>query len=171
MGVEPLGDGEVAPLPTATSPGSWSLCSQAGASPTPIFPLLPGLPILMNHLCSGSPDTSSVLQTRVPVWRGCDRGVGLRGKRRLPQPLPPKQEVHLDNHGEKTPLVPNALYQSPKTNPDSPGIPSPPPGITSGKVSFSLWSQGHQAPQKHALKYSDLPPLVQSDYGKLNPGT
>lgn len=26
------------------------------------------------------PDTSSVLQTRVPVWRGCDRGVGLRGK-------------------------------------------------------------------------------------------
>lgn len=47
----------------------------------------------------------------------------------------------------RRPLWSPMPFMSPKPNPDSPGIPSPPPAITSGKLSFSLWSQGHQAPQ------------------------
>lgn len=45
-----------------------------------ILPYSLGFPFSRAISAMVLPDTSSVLQTSVPVWRGCDRGVGLRGK-------------------------------------------------------------------------------------------
>lgn len=61
------------PVPAAEAPQiPWAFL--------PPWPLHPHSPLPVSPLLPHMVDLSSVLQTCVPVWRGCDRGVGLPGK-------------------------------------------------------------------------------------------